>query len=1475
LGHSYGEYVAACLAGVLSLEDGLRLAVARGRLMSQLPPGAMLAVGLSEAELRPLLPAGVSLAALNAPDRCVISGPTPEVERLAEVLKQREVGMMRLPAPHAFHSAAVEPLMPELARVVASLKRSAPTLRYVSSLTGTWASAEQVAAPGYWADQMRQPVRFASGVQTLLREGCSVLLEVGPGQDLTGLVRACLGEDRHKVKALPSLRRAAGSTSEHSVLLRSVGEVWAQGLEVDWTAFHAGERRLRLSLPTYPFEEAHCWVEGTPATREAPALPTPVPTAATATAAPLGLPLGEIEERVAALWRERLGVEHVGRDDDFLELGGNSLMAAQLLSRLRDTFGVQVPLGDLFEAPTVARLAQRIEALLQSTQQEQTRQLSLAPQPRTGELALSSVQERVWRAEQYLPGLSAYNMPFVLRLEGPLRAELFERSIQELVHRHEILRTTYEEVDGRPVQRFHASMHVPLEVRVLSGTREEREAEALRLAREDAARPFDLVKGPVMRTTLVRLHEDVHVLLCNIHHIASDTLSCVFFIQELGQTYDALRRGLPSPLAPLPLQYADFGDWQKRALAEGFLTEQQQWWRRQLAGLPRQLDLPTDRPRPSSCAFTSRRVPVDFPRALATELAAFSTREGVTSFMTLLAAWQTLLHRYSGQSDIVVATPIANRSRPELQPLMGYVAQSVALRTDLGGDPTFRELLGRVREGVSGAYAHPDVPFEQLLEELFPERKTGQWRLSDSVCILHGGTGEQASSELGGMRATLVEVPDTPVQWGATLADLALVLTQEHGRVHGALEYAAELFDEARVLRMMEHLWVLLGAAMARPEERLSRLPLLTEAERREWEAPRPAATAVPTVPERLAARAARHPEAVATVQGEREWTRAELVARAEHLAARLRALGVRPGVAVGVCLKPSPEKLVALWGVLRAGGATVALGPTDLSGLAAYAPPGGAVPLLLTWRGLTTSARLEPSRILYMEELEHPGTAPAASVRPDPEDLACILPTTGARPAWTLTHRGLERLFESMDERLRPAEGGAWVAATESTAERPELELLWALSRGLRVVFPPERLAANLVHLRADGPRSRPVELSLSYFADDEDSLRGPKYELLLEGAKFADAHGFSAVWTPERHFNSFGGLYPQPGVISAALATHTRNLQLRAGSVVLPLHDPLLVAEQWSVVDNLSQGRVGISVASGWHTHDFAYAPDNYKERRAILMRNLQTVRELWRGKRLERRGGDGETVEVGLRPRPVQRELPIWLTAASNPETFRLAGELGAGVLTNLMAHDLAELGPKVALYREAWRRHGHPGRGHITLMLHTFIGTDEQQVLKTVREPLLRYLRSSLEVVDTLLASQGLLNRKDELTEQDITAILEHGFERYVYQAGLIGSRESGLRRLKALREVDVDEVACLIDFGLETSTVLEGLRHLAGLREHLEQEAGEQREQVLAEGERGAEELLELARREGTVLQATAWLARRVTELPRAEEALWP
>jgi len=1490
-GHSYGEYVAACLAGVLPLEDALALAVVRGQLMARMPPGAMTAAGCSEAELQPLLTGALSLASVNGATRCVVSGPVDEVERLEQELARRGVGSLRLPARQAFHSSAVEPLREELQRTVAGLQLSAPQRPYVSSVTGTWIRPEEATDPSYWARQMRQPVRFAAGLDTLQQDGCAVYLEVGPDQALTTLTRMHLRGEA-PVRVVPSLPRAGTSTSDQGTLLEALGSLWQAGLEVRWEHFYAHEQRQRLSLPSYPFERQLFrleprWAETdvAPAPPRAPvAAPAPAPVKAPAPAVAVApaskeAPRTDVERQVLAIWRERLGVDDIGIHDNFLELGGNSLMAAQMLTRLRESFPVQLPLSDLFEAPTVAGIAGRIEARLKEAGPSGSGVPvpRLEPVAREGVLPLSFVQERVCALERFVPGNPALHMPMVLWLTGSLDVAVLERCLAETVRRHEALRITYAFVDGRFVPRVHSELKPALPVIVLEGTRDEREAEALRLAREDAARPFSLEQGPVLRASLVRIAEDTHLLLVTVHHVVSDTLSMVAIARELAVNYEAFLQGRPSPLPALPVQYMDFAAWQRRALASGAFSAQEAWWRERMAAPPGPLALPTDRPRGASRSLIGARRLFGLSRRLSDAILALGQREGFTSFMILLAGYKALLARYAGQEDIVVGTPIGNRSRGELEPLVGYVAHAVPLRTDLSGDPTFRELLGRVRDTTLGAYANPDVPYEHLVRELEPKKDPNTSRIFDALFVLHAGFGSHL--ELPGLRLEPVQVPDAPSQFGSLLSNLCVSLGEGEQGFSGDMEYATELFDAATIERMIGHFEAILESAVTDPGLRLSELSLETAAERSQREAlasPSSHREAV-SIAALLEAQASRAPDAPAVIAGERSLSWGGLRERARRLAGALVRRGVGPEQLVAVCLEPSAERLVAQWAVLEAGGAWVLVPPSKLRELASLAPQGAPAPLLLTDSRLRSSVPLEASRVLYVdapqEELpafEH-RTSPAGA-----EAMVCLeaLRASEGTPRRAIhTPRTVAHLFHALDQGGSGTPGGAWLWAEEPAGQGSGLEVLWALCRGLRVVLPREPASARFVVDRDAAPR-RPLAFSLSYFANDEDSLGRRKYQLLLDGARFADSHGFSAIWTPERHFHSFGGLYPSPAITGAGIATVTEHVGIRAGSVVLPLHDPLQVAEEWAMIDNLSGGRVGVSFASGWHANDFVFAPDNYARRKEIMHRGIETVRHLWRGGTVRRRNGEGQEVEISIRPKPVQAELPFWLTAAGSPETFRLAGELGAHVLTNLMGQQLDSLAEKVALYRETWRRHGHPGRGHVSLMMHAFLGTDVSEVRRAVREPLMSYFRSSVDISKGFAASQGLKMDPSTLSPRDMEAMLEHGFERHLEDGGLFGTPESCAPIVERVRRLDVDEVACLVDFGTSLEATMSSLQHLDTLRRRSQPEGTSAVPSALTESGSEVEAVLALVRETGvTHLHCTPSLARALAALPGVSEEL--
>ncbi|HZG41380.1 MAG TPA: condensation domain-containing protein, partial [Longimicrobium sp.] len=478
---------------------------------------------------------------------------------------------------------------------------------------------------------------------------------------------------------------------------------------------------VRQSLPEHMLPAAFVLLDALPLTPngklDRKALPAPDLASAEETYV---APRTPVEEVLAGLWAEVLRLERVGVEESFFDLGGHSLLATRVVSRIRAVFSVELPLRALFEGPTVGEMAVRVEELRRA---ELPVLPPVVPAERTGALPLSFAQERLWFIDRMEPGSAVYNVPVALRLGGALDEAALERSLGEVVRRHEALRTVFAEVDGSPVQVIAPFGGFTLSVDDLSALGEaDREAAVRRRAGEEALRAFDLSAGPLFRASLLRLGGEEHVLLLGMHHIVSDGWSMGVLQRELSALYEAYREGRESPLRELPVQYADYAVWQREQLEGEALDRQLAYWRERLAGAPELLELPTDHPRQSVQAYRGASVPVELSPKLLERLQALGRSEGATLYMTLLSAFQVLLGKHSGSEDIVVGSPIAGRTRKEVEELIGFFVNTLVLRTDLSGDPSFREVLRRVREATLGAYEHQEVPFERLVAELQPER---------------------------------------------------------------------------------------------------------------------------------------------------------------------------------------------------------------------------------------------------------------------------------------------------------------------------------------------------------------------------------------------------------------------------------------------------------------------------------------------------------------------------------------------------------------------------------------------------------------------------------------------------------------------------------------------------------------------------------------------------------------------------------
>jgi natural product biosynthesis luciferase-like monooxygenase protein len=650
------------------------------------------------------------------------------------------------------------------------------------------------------------------------------------------------------------------------------------------------------------------------------------------------------------------------------------------------------------------------------------------------------------------------------------------------------------------------------------------------------------------------------------------------------------------------------------------------------------------------------------------------------------------------------------------------------------------------------------------------------------------------------------------------------------GRVH----------DDDAAAALASQLEAVLATVASDPEASLWRFPLLRDADAALLG--RLNATARPLAPESVVdafeRAVAAWPDAPAVSAGTVTLTYAQLDAASAAVAGNLAACGVRRGDRVGIALHRDDTLVPVLWGVLRAGAAYVPLDPTypdarlaDMAadaGLAAVVAHEASAP----WHPAGVPV-LAPEVLLDRRGLDDIATRDALRInRPWAADLAYVIYTSGStgRPKGVMVeHRNVVNFLLAMDEVIDHDAPGVWLAVTSLSFDISVLELLWTLSRGFHVVVRPDP-SRKVVPATRSVAVTRPT-FSLFYFASAEaDGEAG--YRLLLEGARFADAHGLEAIWTPERHFHAFGGIYPNPAVAGAAIAAVTERVAVRAGSVVLPLHSPITVAEDWSVVDNLSRGRVGVAMAAGWQPNDFVLAPDAYADSKGRMVAHIETLRRLWRGETLTFPGPKGD-VEVHTLPRPVQRELPIWITTAGSAETFSLAGRLGCNLLTHLLGQSADQLADKIASYRRAWRDAGHRGEGRVTLMLHTYLDDDHEASRRVAAGPLAAYLGSAASLLKDAASTFPTLRNAgsdaDEifasLSPEEVQQLLAAATDRYLETSGLFGSPTEAMAMVRKVVALGVDEIACLVDFGVDHDHAVAGFDRIAELMEMAALELG--------------------------------------------------
>ncbi|HET6976585.1 MAG TPA: MupA/Atu3671 family FMN-dependent luciferase-like monooxygenase [Pyrinomonadaceae bacterium] len=1306
IGHSLGEYVAACLAGVFTLEEALPLIAMRGKLVAEMPAGKMLAVRLSEAELTPLLNGQLSLAAVNSSSQCVVAGEKGPLAKLQDLLNERSVACSRLNTSHAMHSPAMDPILVSLTKHFERITLRPPSIRYLSNVTGAWIEPAEACSANYWAKHIRQTVRFAQGVEQLLSEPDAVLLEVGPGRTLSTLAQQMDRERSHPMLAsLPAVRSEQDASA---YALQTMGALWMLGVAVNWSNFHDEAKCRRISLPSYPFERQRYWVppvsrspqiESESVTEQKPELvmsqqSIPVPTKSARHDAILSM--------LHSVAYKLIGVQTSEKDIhvSFFDLGVDSLLIIQFTQAIQEQCGLRIPFRLLFEElTTLDTVARYLDEQLPSEM--------FASEPQSAPIPPPSV-------------------PSV----APDLAEQIRLISQQLELLQQKINAPAVEVASPRTEPEAFLPHKPLEIRAAND-----------LTTEQREYLNDFTRRYVERTSGSK-----RIAQASRGPLADSRLSVGFSLLLKEIVYPIYgERAVGSKIWDVDgNEYVDismgygvnfFGN------SPSFITEAIEEQLKQGMALVPQLEL-TGEVAALICELTG------------VERANFCN-SGTEAVMGALRAARVATRRrrfamfagsYHGWSDLTMGRSLKDKSGASpIAPGIDPKTVEDLLILDYG-DPRSLEILKANAHELAAVLVEPvqsrrpDLQPREFLHEL---RKL----------TAESGTALILDEMITGFRIH----PGGAQHWFGVEADLVT-----YGKIVGGGLPIGVVAGKSQFMDSFDGGYWNFGDGSYPQADKTF-----------------------------FAAAFFKHPLAMAAAAAVLKRLRDDgpalherLNHQTDELVTALNSYFEHESV---------PVRVVHFGSLFR----FVMGREFKHSELFGYHLLSKGIHI---WEGgnyfLSTAHTQEDLRKVIeavsstVEDLRRGGFLPR---RPDgPGGIKTPIKEIPIPPA--------------------PPSGNGHKETPVSVTSVVDLT--------------PQPVAIS--------NKKKTIKFSLYYFGNYWPEFRDDKYDVIFASARFADQHGFEAVWIPERHFDSFGGFSPNPSVIAAALARETERIQLRAGSVALPLHHPVRVAEEWAVVDNLSKGRVGVSFASGWHRNDFVFAPNNYQNRRETMNDGIEIVRRLWRGESVSIPGVDGENVDVKLVPMPMQAELPFWLTVGT-PVGCVKAGEMNAGFLTNFMGRTFEDIAERVKLYRDAATANHGPNAGHVTVQIHTFLGDDLEKTRDKARGPLAEYLQASFALKNTTTGRvKGPAVNMSQISKEDLQYVFSGAFKDYVNDAGIIGTPDHCAPTVDKLIEAGVDELCCLIDFGVDLDSTLESLHYVNELKKRYEHDAEpetETREQI--------------------------------------------
>lgn len=1008
---------------------------------------------------------------------------------------------------------------------------------------------------------------------------------------------------------------------------------------------------------------------------------------------------------------------------------------------------------------------------------------------------------------------SNYFIQNTFDFHGNVSIDLLRRSFQSIITRHDVLRSLF--VAGASKKPVHIILKKQeADVRVIDiASADDKPSRIAEIKRKDILDQFDLEKGSLLRLTVVKVNEKSLHVIWSYHHILMDGWCGQILMEEFFKIYSALARGTEVDLLPAP-SYSAYIRW-----LNGFNKDSSlKYWRTYLAGYSTKASLPQGFIENRQDAYRLSEVMVEFGAANTKRLAEFCRKVGITQSTFLQTVWGCLLGKYNNCQDVVFGAVVSGRPArvPGIERMVGLFINTIPVRVSWTSETSFQALCLDVHEKALQSEGHHYVQLAdvQMTSELGSA-------LIDHLMIFENFPIAEYN---GGSFGDAPVDNDFKIERNGTFEHTNYnfeVVVHPGAEFKLKIAYNSNYYASEYITATRDHLLQIVDTVLSDPSVVVSGICCMSQAEIEGLAAVNntkyrlPANETIVSLFEKMVLSIPMH---AAIVCEGRSLTFKELDDASDRVARVLIGrFNVARGSIVGILLDRSPEMLIAMLAIVKSGAAYLPIDKQYPDDRISFIIEDSALRVVVSSTSCGERLRYDGIQVYCIDDRinDSDDNFSVDRFEPTESDVAYVMYTSGStgRPKGVaIEHRNVVNFFCGMDQVALPKKGESLLALTGYTFDISVLELLWTLTRGVAVV-----LHTGDIHwLNRFLARNKKADFSLFYFSSYTSDSDSDKYDLLLDSVRFADENEFAAIWTPERHFHEFGGLFPNPSVVGSALAVITSRLQIRAGSIVLPLHDPIRVAEEWSVVDNLSSGRAGVSFASGWNPNDFVLAPSSFATRHSDLYEYVKTVQQLWSGEKIVRKNGEHKDVTIGIFPEPVQKNIPVWITSAGSKDTFVSAGSIGANILTHLLGQDISTLAENIRLYREARAKHGFaPGEGIVSLMVHTYVGSSENQTDLVAKGAFVEYLRSSAGLSKVIFENEGL--SESSISEEVKEKIFENAYRRYAQKNSLIGTVDECSKRVMELINIGVDDFACLIDFGVQPSLVKEGLVRLNALR----------------------------------------------------------